>query len=181
VTTEPAHIEPDTKSWTWVLDERCPECGVDTRDIAPADVADLVRRTVPRWRAALEGEAAGRRTRPQVWSPLEYACHVRDVYRIYDERLALMLATDDPHFADWDQDATAVEDRYGEQDPVVVADELAAAAASLAARFDTVSGARWERTGERSDGARFTVATFARYFAHDPLHHLYDVTGSAGQ
>jgi hypothetical protein len=23
----------------------------------------------------------------------------------------------------------------------------------------------------------FTVATFARYFVHDPIHHLYDVTG----
>jgi hypothetical protein len=175
----PDAITPDTKSWTWVLDQRCPECGVDTRDIAPTDVADLVRRTVPRWRAALEQEGAGRRTRPDAWSALEYACHVRDVYRIYDQRLGSMLDTDDPHFADWDQDATAVADRYGEQDPAVVADQLEAAAQSLAARFDGVSGDQWERTGERSDGARFTVATFARYFAHDPLHHLYDVTGSA--
>jgi hypothetical protein len=23
----------------------------------------------------------------------------------------------------------------------------------------------------------FTVETFARYFMHDPVHHLYDVTG----
>jgi hypothetical protein len=40
-----------------------------------------------------------------------------------------------------------------------------------------VTGAQWERTGRRSDGARFTVETFARYFIHDPVHHLYDVTG----
>jgi len=25
--------------------------------------------------------------------------------------------------------------------------------------------------------ASFTVETFARYFIHDPVHHLYDVTG----
>jgi len=172
-------ITPDTKSWTWVLDERCPECGVDTREIAPTDVADLVRRTVPRWRAILEGEDPARRPRSDVWSPLEYACHIRDVYRKYDERLALMVTTDDPHFPDWDQDATAVEDRYGEQDPATVADELAAAAESLAAGFAALSGDQWQRTGERSDGARFTIATYARYFAHDPLHHLWDVTGSA--
>ena len=24
----------------------------------------------------------------------------------------------------------------------------------------------------------FTVETFARYFIHDPVHHLYDVTGA---
>jgi len=31
------------------------------------------------------------------------------------------------------------------------------------------------RTGRRSDGAEFTVDTFARYFVHDPIHHLHDV------
>jgi len=40
-----------------------------------------------------------------------------------------------------------------------------------------VTGAQWRRTGNRSDGASFTVETFARYFVHDPVHHLYDVTG----
>jgi len=33
--------------------------------------------------------------------------------------------------------------------------------------------------GRRSDGAVFTVASFARYMVHDPVHHLYDVTGQA--
>jgi hypothetical protein len=27
---------------------------------------------------------------------------------------------------------------------------------------------------------QFTVATFAKYFIHDPVHHLWDVTRSAG-
>jgi hypothetical protein len=40
-----------------------------------------------------------------------------------------------------------------------------------------VTGAQWQRTGSRSDGADFTVESFARYFIHDPVHHLYDVTG----
>jgi len=100
---------------------------------------------------------------------------VRDVLRLYDERLALMLAEDDPDFANWDQDATAVEDRYNEQDPTRVAAEIAEAAEPLAARFDSVAGDAWERTGNRSDGVRFTVDTFARYFVHDPIHHLDDV------
>jgi hypothetical protein len=34
-----------------------------------------------------------------VWSTLEYACHVRDVFRLYDRRLALMLDEDDATFA----------------------------------------------------------------------------------
>ena len=78
-----------------------------------------------------------------VWSPLEYACHVRDVFRICDGRLALMLTEDDPTFANWDQDATAVDDAYGEQDPATVAAELVDAASELADRFDAVIGDQW--------------------------------------
>ena len=84
---------------------------------------------------------------------------------------------DDPLFPNWDQDATAVEDRYAEQDPAQVAAELRRAAFAIAGRFENVTSAQWQRTGNRSDGARFTVETFARYLMHDPVHHLYDVTG----
>jgi len=76
-----------------------------------------------------------------VWSPLEYGCHVRDVCRLYLERLELMLATDDPLYPNWDQDATAVADRYGEQDPVTVAEQLAGAATQLALRFAALTEA----------------------------------------
>ena len=51
------------------------------------------------------------------------------------------------------------------------------AALAIAGRFEGVTGAQWQRAGRRSDGARFTVETFARYFMHDPVHHLWDVTG----
>jgi hypothetical protein len=168
-------ITPDTKDWTWVLRRPCPECGLDTRAIRPEEVSALLRENAAGWRAVLTGAGdPRRRPAPDVWSPLEYACHVRDVCRIYDERLRLMLTEDDPHYPNWDQDRTAIEDRYAEQDPHAVAGELAAAADTLATRFEGVSGPAWSRTGTRSDGAHFTVATFARYFIHDPVHHLHD-------
>jgi hypothetical protein len=110
-----------------------------------------------------------------VWSPLEYGCHVRDVFRLFDTRLGLMLSTYDPLFANWDQDETAVAERYGEQDPTVVAVELLAAGDAVAASFAAVEGDQWERPGRRSDGAAFTVRSFGRYFVHDPVHHLHDV------
>jgi hypothetical protein len=59
----------------------------------------------------------------------------------------------------------------------MVAAQLGAAASDLAAAFEHVEGAQWDRPGRRSDGASFTVASFARYLIHDPVHHLYDVTG----
>jgi len=89
-----------------------------------------------------------------------------------------MLAEDGPLFPNWDQDATAIADRYGEQDPTTVAGELAAAADVIASHFASLAPDQWQRTGTRSDGAHFTVETFTRYFIHDPVHHLYDGTGT---
>jgi hypothetical protein len=60
----------------------------------------------------------------------------------------------------------------------VVAGELHGAAEVIAARFEGVTGDQWQRTGYRSDGAEFTVESFARYFVHDPVHHLHDVTSA---
>jgi hypothetical protein len=170
-------IIPDTKDWTWVLQQRCSECGLDTQSFPREAVADMVRRSAADWAEVLAGSEIRSRPAPHVWSPLEYACHVRDVFRLYNERLTLMLTTEDPLFANWDQDATAVAQRYGEQDPKKVLHDLREAAGALAANFSSVTGAQWNRPGRRSDGAQFTVESFARYFIHDPVHHLYDVTG----
>jgi DinB superfamily len=171
-------IVPDAKDWTWVLRRPCPECGLDTRDVAAGAVAAMVRANAAAWPELLTQAADVRqRPSPEKWSPLEYGCHVRDALRLYDERLQLMLTQEGPVYPNWDQDVTAVADRYDKQDPATVAAEIPAAAETLARRFDSLSAEQWQRTGHRSDGAHFTVETFARYFVHDPVHHLFDVTG----
>jgi hypothetical protein len=169
-------IEPDQKDWTWVLDETCHECGFDTRSIAATDVPALVRENAAVWPGVLARPGATQRPDDSTWSPLEYGCHVRDVYRLFAVRLKLMLSSDDPLFANWDQDETAVAERYGEQDPATVAAEIVAAGEAIAADFEAVQGDQWQRTGRRSDGAAFTVDSFARYFVHDSVHHVHDVT-----
>jgi hypothetical protein len=100
---------------------------------------------------------------------------VRDVFRLYEYRLHLMLDHDNPLFPNWDQDATAIEERYDESDPQTVADELVVAALQLADSFDSVGASQWHRQGRRSDGALFTIDSFARYLIHDPIHHVHDV------
>ena len=167
-------ITPDTKNWTWVLERPCPECGFDATTFAATDVSTLLRENTAAWPAVLSRADVRVRPDDSTWSPLEYSAHVRDVVRIYDYRLGLMQEQDDPLFPNWDQDETAVEEKYNEQDPAVVADELRAAGASLADAFDGVTD--WSRPGRRSDGVAFTIETFAMYFIHDPIHHLHDVT-----
>jgi len=168
-------ITPDTKDWTWVLRKPCPECGLVAGDVDPTTVGDRVRAALPRWEEALGRDDSRERPDADTWSPTEYACHVRDVFRIFDGRLAQMLAEDDPLFLNWDQDETAVVERYDEQDPATVATELTEAAERIAASFAAVGVEQWSRRGRRSDGASFTVASLGRYFIHDPIHHLTDV------
>ena len=172
-------IVPDTKDWTWVLKRPCTDCGLDAAAVIREDVAGMVRANTASWVALLAGDAATlrERPRPDVWSALEYACHVRDVFRLFALRLELMLSQDDPVFPNWDQDETALAENYGAQDPARVSVELAEAAEVLASAFDRVDGAQWKRQGRRSDGARFTVQTFATYLIHDVVHHRFDVSG----
>lgn len=180
--------EPDDKDWTWVLERRCPECGYDAAQLpAPGPalgdaLARLVRGTTAAWSVALAAGDVTVRPAPRTWSPLEYACHVRDVHRVFDERLALMLAGgagDAPTFANWDQDETARTGAYGSQDPVEVEVALIEAAGQVAGRYAAVPDDAWGRRGVRSNGSEFTVATLGAYHLHDVVHHLHDVGSPA--
>jgi hypothetical protein len=175
-------IAPDDKDWTWVLERPCPECGFDASAVPPASVAALLRANAAAWAEVLQqaDDVVRRRPAGDRWAPLEYACHVRDVCTLYQRRLDLMLREDDPLYPNWDQDTTAVEERYRQQDPATVFEQLHEAANALADAFDTVKGDQWLRRGRRGDGARFSIAGFSRYLLHDPVHHLYDVTGDRG-
>lgn len=171
----PAVPPPDDKDWTWVLDERCPDCGWLSGEVPGSAIAVRILDLTEPWQGVLARPDARERPAPTTWSPLEYACHVRDVCRLFDERLHLMLEQDSPRFANWDQDATALEQRYHEQDPATVMRELAVAAAGWASSYRDVDDAAWDRPGLRSDGSQFTVLTLGRYGLHDLAHHLHDV------
>jgi hypothetical protein len=169
-------IEPDTKDWTWVLDRRCEECGFAADEVPVGELAGHIVANAGAWVEVLDspGDAA-QRPDDQTWSPLEYACHVRDVHRLMTARLGRMTAEDDPVFDDWDQDATAVEDRYSSQDPARVSEALVEAARAGAARLAGVHPHAWGRPGRRSNGFVFSVESLGRYWLHDVEHHLRDV------
>lgn len=144
--------------------------------ISERDCARLFREIAASWMEVLAPSGGVlERTEAGRWSTLEYGCHVRDVLRLADERILLMVEQDNPTFENWDQDATAVADDYATQNPEVVAVELASAAERVAAGLEELHEAEWPRQATRSDGAAFTLATFARHLVHDPVHHLADV------
>lgn len=170
----PAPVPGETVDWSFVVDGGCPECGYE-----PHKTEETSARTAAaalRWQAVLERSDAAERPEPGVWSPVEYACHVRDMLRLLEERVELMLTGENPLFGNWDQDKVAVEAGYYWADPAVVAADLSARAIS-ATTLSGIDGVRWDRTGRRSDGIIFTVASLCRFTLHDAEHHLQDVHG----
>jgi hypothetical protein len=168
-------IEPETKNWTWVLERECEECGFDTPAVSREAIGSLTRDAGAPWPALLADPLARVRPREDCWSALEYGCHVRDVFRLGSIRVERMLREDNPQFANWDQDETAIAEHYDQQDPAEVAEQIVAAAAALAELYDSVEPEEWHRPSLRSDGAPFTVESFGRYMLHDPMHHVADV------
>lgn len=164
-----------------MLDRPCPQCGFDAAAVPRDQLAAKIRTNAAAWRAVLNrGPIVSMRPpddpeRGPVWSALEYGGHVRDIYRLLDERLRLMLTKTDPQFLYWDPDAAAVEHRYAEQDPHRVGYDLALTAGKVADALDRVRGDQWSRTARRSDGKTFTVEGLAAYLYHDAVHHLHDV------
>jgi hypothetical protein len=173
-------IERDDKDWTWVLQRPCPECGFTAAEVPPEQVGARLRAELPTWRGVLAFPWAGVRPDDTTWSPTEYACHIRDVATLYAFRLQLMLTQDDPFYANWSSDDAAVEGDYSAQDPETVLPDLQREVEMLAGAFDAVSDDDWSRTGRRSDGASFTISTFAQYLLHDVVHHGWDVTRPRG-
>jgi len=175
VDAPPDDIAADDKDWTWVVERPCPECGFAAGDMPLERAGGLLAAAVSTLRTAMDRHGARTRPAPTTWSPLEYACHVRDTCDVFRERIALVLSHDDPTFANWDQDATAREKRYADQDPQVVAAELDVALSGLLRQLTAVPDDAWDRPALRSNGSRFTLGTLVRYLVHDPVHHAHDV------
>lgn len=160
----------------------CDECGFDYSSISPAEAPAAIRGFGRRFRAPLtrflpgeDGDALVR-ARPSegVWSALEYAAHVRDVFAWYDERVRRSLVGDRPSYEGPDPDKAAVEGNYNAADPVAVADELATNAEAFAVTLESLTDDEWESVHLRRGEERVVVFA-ARKAVHEGNHHLLDI------
>jgi hypothetical protein len=128
----------------------------------------------------LGSDEAALRAHPDagVWSILEYSCHLRDVLTAQRDRIRRALEEDNPDFASMRREERVAEERYNEQQPEAVADQLDAAAGALAGVVDSLDDAGWRRTGIYHWPATRvrTVEWIARHGLHECVHHLMDVS-----
>jgi hypothetical protein len=161
------------------LVDACPQCGfsyeMERSEVLPwlrSDIAAFIARF-----SAFSDEFARRRPEPDVWSPLEYACHVRDVLVIQRERIRQAQVEDDPAFTPMRRDERAVEQHYNEQDPEIVATEIQRAGDALVATLEELDDDGWSRRGVYNfpTPQLRTVEWIAIHTVHELMHHRMDI------
>ena len=164
-------------------DHTCERCGlaypsldVDTCLGLVADSTATLAGLLP----DLDDDVLRRRPAPEVWSVVEYACHVRDVLLTYAVRVHRGIVEErptlDPMYGDWRAERFG----YVAMPLDVLLVELGAAATGFAAEVGTVPDGAWDRTVTRRPDEVRTVRWLVRQAAHECVHHLGDVTASVG-
>jgi hypothetical protein len=119
------------------------------------------------------------RTRPgpRIWSALEYACHVRDVFLAERERVYSSLVQECPTFTPMFRDERADLARYAEEEPDDVGHQVKVAAELLAWAFEGLDAAQWQRRCICSfpDPCERTMFWLGCQAVHEGEHHLRDV------
>jgi hypothetical protein len=180
----PRPFSPDERLFDFIgygaLDpDTCRECGFSYA-VGRSEILSWLRSDAQAFLDTLhrfDDRAVRTRPEPDTWSPLEYACHVRDVLGVQTDRILLAQREVDPVFVPMGRDERAVEDRYNEQDPRLVAAQLAEAADRFASLLERLDDAGWERTGMYNypEPALRTVEWIAVHTIHELLHHRADL------
>ncbi|MGK8521097.1 DinB family protein [Nocardia asteroides] len=157
----------------------CAECGFVYDLASAADVPSLAREHAVEYADLLGSDSARLRQRgePDVWSPLEYACHMRDVLLAQRERVLEARRSANPTASPMGRDERVEYDGYAEQNPADVARQIRDAALLFANVLERLHGDDWERTlrfpypepGDRS------LRWLAVHTLHELRHHLLDM------
>src|SRR6516165_7108157 len=130
-------------------------------------------------RAASVQQSRGLQLRPSPhgWSPLEYACHVRDLLLVQSERVLAARRRDRPVAEPMGRDERVEHDGYNNQRPGDVARQLTDATLLLSNALARLSPADWERTVIYTypERAERSLGWVAAYTLHELRHHLLDV------
>ncbi len=159
-------------------DHVCPSCQLVYEDVAVGDVAARLRSLTAEISALVNASSAGqlsRRPATDVWSPLEYLCHIRDVYVASTIRLYRTRRETNPQVEPLFNDLRVVRFRYHQAYVAGVLHEMDAALEGLVEEMARVTD--WDRRFSRRPGEERTARWLARQTLHEAVHHLGDMRG----
>ena len=157
---------------------RCEECGF----VYEEELHTAVAVRILTWSNALSNalrRAAdpAQRRNPAVWSPLEYACHLRDVLLVQRERVLEARRTDTPSFSPMGRDERVTHDGYASQDSEAVIRQLCDAALMFSNVLQRLGPTDWDRTLMYNFPAKAirSLKWVAVHTLHEAVHHHGDI------
>jgi hypothetical protein len=161
------------------MPECCDVCGFEWDAITADELPARLRAAGDGFRVvfAAGGKALALRPSADVWSTVEYGCHVRDAMFNLRDRIVLGVAEDNPTPHAMHTDTRISEGLYAGEQPKVLAVEIPVAADLLARTIEALDAdhlARpifygWPRPTTR------TLLWVAAQALHEAEHHLDDV------
>jgi len=161
------------------MSEQCEVCGFEWDTITADQVPDRLRAASDGFAEVLRGggDSLSQRPQPDVWSAVEYGCHVRDAMFNLRDRIVVGLAEDNPTPKAMFTDLRIAAGLYAREQPQQLATEIEVAAGLLGrtvAALDASQLARpifygWPRATTR------TLLWVAAQALHEAEHHLADV------
>lgn len=161
----------------------CVECGFEHELTAAPRTADLIPEHAAAFAQVLRGGAdPATRRDPAVWSPLEYGCHLRDMFIVQRERVLLALRADRPFVVPMGRAERVQHDGYADQDPDDVVRQLTECAALLGHLLGRLTEESWGRTlvYNYPDRAERSLAWLAVHTLHEAVHHTHDIRRQLG-
>lgn len=157
----------------------CAECNF-TYDLGHAlKAGDAIRARIADVAQILCDSAVAVRARPQpdVWSPLEYGCHLRDVLIVQRERVLAARRQDRADCAAMGREERVEHDGYNDQDPASVARQITDAADLFSNVLARLSADDWNRTVlyNYPETHERSLRWLAVHTVHDVQHHLLDI------
>lgn len=162
----------------------CPQCGDHPASLPPAALGPLAVERARSWREYLaRTDDAELRAIPEpgVFSPIQYGAHVRDIIRVYGDRMILGLEQDSPTVPIFNppQEVWA---EYNHLDAEQLGTDIEAQATKLADTAAGLDDTAWKRVVVNDRGVygvySFTLAGLACNAVHEAHHHLLDATGT---
>ncbi|HVE91434.1 MAG TPA: 2'-5' RNA ligase family protein [Actinomycetota bacterium] len=155
----------------------CPECGFDwaTPEDALASRLDTITAGFDRAISLVPEHELRERPQPNVWSPLEYAGHARDVLAWFEHRVRRVLDEDRPQLTSVGWSRATDERQYHLEAANQILAGLASAASSLRNLLGSLTSDQWQRVGVGTEGHDRDVVMLARRAVHEAQHHLHDV------
>lgn len=160
--------------------QRCDQCGYVYGSHSLHESVSLLEQLTADYASLLRTHSRGSisaRPSPGVWSPVEYTCHLRDVFLVQRDRIIRVLIEDNPALTTMHRDERVVLAAYGSEGTDELINELNVATTLLTRVLGGLTSEQLSRpcTYHYPSPSSRDAAWVCAHTLHEAIHHLDDV------